>query len=279
MPTIQKRNTRKRPHRSKRPPTTKMPAYPLDDHWVSKGDKPLDPTAVPLPRHQRDPHALSPAEAVLWLTARGWPMTPDKSRRLTDDEIEATAARLRSKLKAYKPTLLGTRVDVAREYAAMNRKKPLAAQSRIIIEAENEAVLAMRVAYRRQSRDTRKQRRDAALVGVGVRQKGCAKWQDFARQVHKRGGEETPEEMAVRIQDLLYDAGYLPWSKRAAEEASGRHGEKPRPLWKDRSPADRDDTDDNDDNDDPDDGSKISYFPTIDVIVRYVRDLAKTQPE
>jgi hypothetical protein len=35
-------------------PMRAVSAYSLDDHWVDKGDQPLDPTAVPLPRHQRD---------------------------------------------------------------------------------------------------------------------------------------------------------------------------------------------------------------------------------
>jgi CRISPR/Cas system CMR subunit Cmr4 (Cas7 group RAMP superfamily) len=110
-------------------------------------------------------------------------LTPDKSRRLTDAEVEDMAARLCRKLTSMdKTNLLTTRVDVAREYAAINGKKPLAAQSRIIIEAENEAVLAMRVAFRKQSRDHVARSKKGGNQTATQKQKNEEEWQDEARE-------------------------------------------------------------------------------------------------
>lgn len=198
---------KKVPSRAKLKPKATAPAYSLDDHWVSKGDLPLDPTADPRLRHRRpqEVFTLSPAEVALSLMAFGWPVTADRSRRLSDAEVEERVERYRSKATSKDVTnLLVARVGFARAYARRNAKKPRASQSLLILEAENAAVSAMTGAYLKQSREQVARSEKGASKSVEERQDKAIKWKkpvrdelkealcrDKIKRVHRTAGEHT----------------------------------------------------------------------------------------
>ena len=181
--------------------TKEAPPYPLDDHWVDEGDRPFVPTAdYPMPlrhRERQDLRTLVPSETALWLTTFGWPLTADKSRRLSDTEVEEMAERYRSKLSSIDVTnLLTTRVAVARAYANVNAKKPLATQSRLIKEAENEAVSAMTGAYLKQAREHLTRSMKGGNNSVKKRQDKAGIWQTQALVEWGKMMKENPTRTA-----------------------------------------------------------------------------------
>lgn len=135
----------------------------------------------------------------------------------------------------------------ARLILAYRETKDRDALSRVVREAWNELQAAQVTAYATKQRDTHEQTQEAALRGVLVRQKDSEKWRDFARMVLDRGGNETLLQMATRIQEELLEAGWVPKAE-----------------WKNLSKTERRDTD-------------TGYVPSVDVIVRFLRNPTKTQ--
>lgn len=126
-------------------------------------------------------------------------------------------------------------------------KADASAAYQFIAEAGDAEKDLLKSEQNRRQRATREQTQEAAFHGVLVRQKDSEKWRDVARKVLGRGGDETLLQIATRIQEELLVAGWV----RKAE-------------WNDLSKTDRLD---------PDTG----YVPSVDVIVRFLRNLTKTQ--
>ena len=72
-------------------------SYPLDDHWVDRGDQPFHPTAeYPIPLRVA-PSLLPTTDGKLWPRSFGWPLTLDESRRLSPTEALQRAEEERTK--------------------------------------------------------------------------------------------------------------------------------------------------------------------------------------
>jgi len=100
----------------------------------------------------------------------------------------------------------------------------------------------------RRQRATRAQTQAAAIKNAQIRLKDAGKWHEFARQVFARDGDETLREMATRIQDICCERGWVP--------------------FEDRQDSHSDDFDDD-----------TGYYPSLDTIIRFLRSLAKNQPQ
>lgn len=110
--------------------------------------------------------------------------------------------------------------------------------------AEVDTLRPIAHAYHDRRQRTHTQTQEAARLGVDARRKPRDQWRTYARKAHARGGDETPIEMAKRISGELFAAG---WVSRAD--------------WKDISKFDR--------------TPGMGYVPTVDTIVRFLRELTK----
>lgn len=176
----------------------------------------------------------------------GWPLTVNEFLTRSSTQLRKMAEQERKKpsldkLLAWLET---------RALAAHREATDLDTRRRLFQEAWHDVEEALAAAYTRNQRDTHEQTQGAAEISGERRQKDAAKWQEYARTVQGRRGDETYKQMATRIQDeLVEESGFVHKSE-----------------WKSISKADRS-------------APNMGYVPTIDVIVRFLRKLAKNQPQ